>query len=67
MMNTTVAASKLEIVLHDANGRAVSRHRGSKPAGFFHVRIPTYKLAHGVYFATIYLDNKSVYRQKIVK
>jgi serine protease AprX len=67
MLNTTVAASKLEIVIHDVNGRAVSRHRGSKPAGFFHVRIPTYSLAHGVYFATIYLDNKAVYRQKIVK
>lgn len=67
MMNTTDAASKIDLVVYDVNGRVMYRYNGSKPAGFFHVRIPTSNLAHGVYFASILLDGKTVYRQKIVK
>ncbi|HTE23134.1 S8 family peptidase [Flavitalea sp.] len=67
MMNTTAAASKLNVVIHDVNGRVMYRYNGSKPGGYYHVRIPTYNLARGVYIASIQIDNKSVYQQKIVK
>jgi serine protease AprX len=67
VMNTTAAASKINLMIHDVNGRVMYRYSGSKPGGFYHVRIPTYNLAHGVYFASILIDNKTVYRQKIVK
>ncbi|RYY16429.1 MAG: T9SS type A sorting domain-containing protein, partial [Chitinophagaceae bacterium] len=67
MMNTTLAASRMNIVIHDVNGRLVYRYHGSKPTGYYHIRIPTYNLSHGIYFASILIDNKTVYRQKIVK
>ena len=67
MMNTSTAASRFHIIIYDVNGRIVHRVNGSKPAGFYHVQVPTYNLAHGVYFASILIDNKTVYRQKIVK
>jgi serine protease AprX len=67
MMNTNAAASKINLVIHDVNGRVMYRYNGSKPTGYHHVRIPTYNLAHGVYFASILVDNKTVYRQKIIK
>jgi hypothetical protein len=67
IMNTTTAATKLNITIHDISGRVVYRYHGSKPAGYYHVWIPTYDLASGVYVATIMVDNKAVYRQKIVK
>ena len=67
IMNTTTAATKLDITIHDISGRFIYRYHGSKPAGYYHVRIPTYNLAAGVYVATIMVENKAVYRQKIVK
>jgi serine protease AprX len=67
MMNTTPAASKINLVIHDVNGRVIYRYNGSKPTGFFHIRIPTSNLARGMYVASVFIDNERVYWQKIVK
>ncbi len=67
VMNTTAGQGKLNIAIYDISGRLVKRYHGSKPGGYHHVRIPVADLTAGVYTGVIYLDNKVVHKQQLVK
>ncbi len=67
VLNMAAPANKFNIAIYDISGRVVKRFEGSKPPGNHQVRIPVAELNPGVYIAVMYLDNKRVYKQQIVK
>jgi hypothetical protein len=66
-INTTNSTSNLTIVITDGIGRKVYSERKNKPSGLQIFTIPTYYLAKGKYYITVFDGDKKIGTKEVIK
>lgn len=58
---------KYDILIYNAAGQRVYRTGGQQPPGTSSILVPMKKLSSGVYYVTLYIDNKKVITKEVLR
>ena len=67
LLFTRIKNSKIRTVIHNAAGQKVYDDSFDEPAGRTIKSIPMQNMSRGIYFVTVYIDNRKEATQKIMK